>query len=740
MVKKTFNYVDAMKKTHSYLLIAALSCLLLANACMKEVERASDASEEVPEALVHLTIHTGETEVKTYIDETGPKWYNGDNLGVFFDSWSAGETAVDGTLSNSAGDAEKAAFEGDVPVEEGNHTVYAFYPARAFYGTEANKIVDLEIPYIQFPTATSFDPKADLLVSVPKNVEISGENANIENMQFRRVGAVLKVKLTDDTGSLSTEKVKSVKIESSVVDLAGVFRYDFANENAAATQILDASAKKHVTADYTESPVAFDSDIYLITNPVTLTSGSTLTFTVLTEGHEVVKEVTLSKDIELKSSKIKTINLTLNNTCTITHVYFQDNFDWVYKYWDAVYSSAYEKSLKNLDPVDTQTNDNNPQPNIWSTYSSSFGNAFSSIGYIDMEQLAGENRNVLYAQENYLKMCKNNNQTGIELPALNLGEIPVNVTLTFDIALNDKKDFVVEVLGRGTCADSGTSVSNTFTYSETFSWKTKELTLVGLTNSSRICIRPAVASFATSGYYRFFIDNIKVTEAASTPTPANFPVVWSFPAPSSTWVAEQDYHLEEKSFSGSYIYSDTHEGKISIVSTANDAGSSNPNYRAISNTEIKEYGMPEGMTFLHYAMGFHSYWQFEVYNVSNPAGTYNISYQMSSSNAGPAYYRLEYTLEDNWNNPIAIGATNSVEDNYNSETYVNYTYTTIGNNSVNAVSQSFYLDAVNSQTLKIRAYVVSKIRANGTTPIANNSGGTNRIYGTPTITFKPDSE
>ena len=111
---------------------------------------------------------------------------------------------------------------------------------------------------------------------------------------------------------------------------------------------------------------------------------------------------------------------------------------------------------------------------------------------------------------------------------------------------------------------------------------------------------------------------------------------------------------------------------------------------------------------------------------------------MSSSNAGPAYYRLEYTLDDNWDNPTPIEATLSAPDNYNSTTNVNYTYSTLGNNTVNDANASFHLAAVEGKTLMIRALVVSKIRANGTSAISQNSGGTNRIFGTPTITFTAD--
>jgi len=479
--------------------------------------------EELLPGGVTLTVTTAEEEPdsKTYMESDGvsytAKWHSGDQAGIFFDSWSAGKTGPDATLTNSASAGRKATFTGTVSVDQGEHTVYAFYPARAFYASEGSGILDLEIPYIQFPTLISYDPKADLLVGVPRSLTVSGSEASIDNMCFRRVCSILELMLSDDTSGsvLTSDKIKSVTVEAPGSALSGVFRYDFSTQDAASTQM--AVSNTSVTADLSGNPMAFAGNaVYFMVNPTTIPSGSPLTITVRTDRHEVVKEVTLAEDINLTSGKVVTLHASLGSACTVTDLYWQDNFDWLYQYFDGIYTNAYGKAAVNLRPVETQSTSTSAtppykQPNIWTAYSSTIGQGFTDRGYVDLAKASGRNDNVLYIQENYLKFGKTNYHTGIQLPAIAFGSSPVTVSLSFDWSAQDAgKNFVVEVTGGGICLDSGSSVSNAFSQTSTLTWETKTLILVGLTSSSRICIRPNISSYAVSGKYRFFVDNIKV--------------------------------------------------------------------------------------------------------------------------------------------------------------------------------------------------------------------------------------
>lgn len=211
-------------------------------------------------------------------------------------------------------------------------------------------------------------------------------------------------------------------------------------------------------------------------------------------------------------------------------------------------------------------------------------------------------------------------------------------------------------------------------------------------------------------------------------TPASFPVVWNFPAPSASWVSGTDFYMVPNGHSGSYVYSDNHEGRISVVRPA-DTDTSVPTY--LLKTDIS--GFNEYM-FLHYGMNLDAYWLMEVYDVKNPAGTYGVSFNMVASAAGPKYFMLEYSL-DGGSTWTAFGTTtiNGVDCSFALSPVKNTA------NEVCEVSASFSAGAVSDfTTLKVRARVCSAMRENGTSNMAATSGGTNRIFGKPTITFTKD--
>ncbi len=505
--------------------IIALAGMISVASCKKELQEIPQ-EEQVSPGTVQLSITASVPESKTSIAIDGnaysPKWTDGDKLGVFIGSFDADATVLSAELSGTTNDGgETATFTGPASSAMGNQTVYAFYPARAFYATESGLVVNLEIPYIQFPTESSFDPKADLLVSVPQTIDIvNGENT-INDMQFRRIGAILKVDLADGTSLLGSDKIKSVKLESKApgTALTGVFRYDFTNEDAASEQIT--AAKSHVTADFSLNPIAWGTSVYFIVNPTTLASEKELIVTVLTDNHRVEKTIPLSGDMVFESSTVKKIRVTFNDASAVERVYFQDNFDWLYKYMDVAYGNAYGKSQIITDPVANNAASHD-QPNIWSKYSSSIGAAFTSMGYKDLDHEASGNNNTFYMQENYVKIGAGGKQTALRLPQIEFGETPVNVRLSFKWCRHmtgtgniDTVPLVVEVLNQGKCADSKTTTSNEFTTVQaknSLLWTNASVILIGVTNSTEIVIKENYETYTESGNHRFHLDDIIVTD------------------------------------------------------------------------------------------------------------------------------------------------------------------------------------------------------------------------------------
>lgn len=195
-------------------------------------------------------------------------------------------------------------------------------------------------------------------------------------------------------------------------------------------------------------------------------------------------------------------------------IYFEDDF-----YWLMPFVEEYKKQSDDgdtLDPVGSNIS-SHAQPNIWSKLSDTVGKAFTENGYIDLNPGA----TTLYVQDCYLKMGAGGRQTGITLPALNFeGATPVDVILSFDWCAHmsasgniDNVPLVVSLSGPGTCADTGKQVSNPFKTTQTkghLEWQPASLVLRGVTEKTRISLKPNFATFAESGNHRWHLDNILI--------------------------------------------------------------------------------------------------------------------------------------------------------------------------------------------------------------------------------------
>ena len=202
-------------------------------------------------------------------------------------------------------------------------------------------------------------------------------------------------------------------------------------------------------------------------------------------------------------------------------VYFQDDFDWFKDIADAAGAG---------DGVGTKTSDA-VAPNVYTfdeTGTQVFLSRFAAKGYEDLNAAA----KVMYLQKYYLKFSKGKNVGGIRLPKMAFGSTPKDVVLEFDWCAQmggsgsvDAVSMNVEVTGAGLCADSNAAVSSEYPHSQQTGemfWQHVKIVLKGVTDDTRIEIKPKQFG-ATSGYYRFFLDNIKVAD----PAPAVDDVLWS---------------------------------------------------------------------------------------------------------------------------------------------------------------------------------------------------------------------
>ena len=91
----------------------------------------------------------------------------------------------------------KASFSVALPVKTGTSFRYATLHPKAAYVTNSNTnlaAIKFIVPDIQLPTATSFDPDADILVS--KTITTEAQPTSL-SLQFGRIIAIGKMRLTN---------------------------------------------------------------------------------------------------------------------------------------------------------------------------------------------------------------------------------------------------------------------------------------------------------------------------------------------------------------------------------------------------------------------------------------------------------------------------------------------------------------------------------------------------------------
>ena len=254
--------------------------------------------------------------------------------------------------------------------------------------------------------------------------------------------------------------------------------------------------------------------------------------------------------------------------------------------------------------------------------------------------------------------------------------------------------------------------------------KTVEYRVSHSLNSSTTASRTAGIRFFNSSSN---VDAVVVFTQAMNhgDSPTEFPVIWSMPAANN--VRGVDYDLNN--VSGSYVYSDTHDGKMTVIRTSTtQATSSNTTYQARSEDR---WGGKHCL--LHYGIYKGDYWLFEVFNVKNQAGTYTIDYLMESSPNGPKYFVLEYSIDGtSWTTIDGKAGT------YGSAESFTYSYSLDTASAVTPIVKTFHLGAMSDfVTLSIRARCVSISRVAGT-DMGVNHGATNRVGGHVNIEFDAD--
>ena len=186
----------------------------------------------------------------------------------------------------------------------------------------------------------------------------------------------------------------------------------------------------------------------------------------------------------------------------IGHIYYSENFDWITEYGGN-------------DCVGGHTQDG--AKNIYTT-----GDALQKFNEAGLTDFNPDMRTI-YACSDYLKMGAGSKQTGIILPVLTIPEgQATDIELTFVAASNiggdgtgtpDAVTVTAAILkGPGSIGDQRKE-SEPMTPGEHWEWTPMSVKIYGITGETQIVIRSTQQG--VSGYYRWYLDNIKMTKIAA---------------------------------------------------------------------------------------------------------------------------------------------------------------------------------------------------------------------------------
>lgn len=294
---------------------AALAALTVISAVSCTKEQNVDASVSQPE--LHFIIKTAEnTPVKSFIENNldgtyTPKWTKDDKLALFIGEITTSTTEPTAILSNKAETGTTATFDETVPTDLTEGSFLSFSPAGAFEKVYTDGTVGINLSKIQSPSSLTIDEACDVLVAKPCDFTAKNGTVAINDLYFKRIFSIVKVNLKG-VAALNGEKVTSFTL-SAPTTLTGLTAVDLSTASISQWYTENES----VVAKYTTDTPVFggkdgeENTVWLVVNPTTVTSGSTVTFSGETENYTFSKDVTLSKELTFPQSQMAVINLTI---------------------------------------------------------------------------------------------------------------------------------------------------------------------------------------------------------------------------------------------------------------------------------------------------------------------------------------------------------------------------------------------------------------------------------------------
>ena len=268
---------------------------IVAVSCAKE-----DAAEIVMENNTTIKVAVDvEPETRTYLEGEKIKWAeSGEQLDIiYFADDNSASRCQTATHSDYVIDSEgRIEFTADFTTTDGakSYTLGAFYP---YAKKSTTSSINLVVPQEQTPTADSYDPKSDILVS-REPVVVEGTPESVK-FTFARMVAFAKMTLK---GIGAGETIQSVTFSSSAKPAGAV---EFKVHEAATVENAKWYNNYEDITISRDNWVATGEDVVWMTTVPTVLSDTDFTVTVVTDQYTYTKSVDLTgKTLEFKRGDV----------------------------------------------------------------------------------------------------------------------------------------------------------------------------------------------------------------------------------------------------------------------------------------------------------------------------------------------------------------------------------------------------------------------------------------------------
>ena len=296
-----------MKKMFRNLMLVAVAAMASIS-CQKEADEVTTLPQDVV-----MTIIADMDETRTYIDEANSnvKWSEGDQIKVLENS-AVYRTSEAATIDASGKASFKVSFPADAT--SASFTYDAIFPADRFKEDDKDKInlekVKVEVPEAQNPTATSFDPAADILVA--KHV-VKNTQPTALSMQFKRLVALGKMTMKNFPSSASN--INKVIFTANVEDAEGkplaIAGRNYVNvETGDVVEYGYYGATNTIILSYDNASPS--TPIYFTCNPFELTAGQSFTVKVVCSDYTYTREVVLNKNLKFSEGDLSTFSVDMS--------------------------------------------------------------------------------------------------------------------------------------------------------------------------------------------------------------------------------------------------------------------------------------------------------------------------------------------------------------------------------------------------------------------------------------------